>query len=110
VITSNVQVKNVSVKCGKKSDALVLAVSDKGFVTGLAYERNCQQHYATIKEEQDSIDFPLMFQKDITKWLLEQLKLTSLSCTKLKTKYVTSYTFHILINEEDFPLINNTRV
>jgi hypothetical protein len=110
VTASNVQVKNFSVKCEKNSDALVLTVSDKGFVTSLIYERNCQQHYATTKEEQDSIDFPLTFQKDFTKWLLEQLKLTSLSCTKLKTKYVTSCTFRILINEEDFPLINNTRV
>jgi hypothetical protein len=47
---------------------------------------------------------------DIEKSLNEQLKLTSLTCTRLKTKFNSYASFHILVGEDDFHLINNTGV
>jgi hypothetical protein len=41
---------------------------------------------------------------------LDQLKISSLTCTRLKTKFSTYVSFHISVNEEDFPSINNTGV
>jgi hypothetical protein len=47
---------------------------------------------------------------DVEKSLLDQLKLSSLTCTKLNTKFKTYASFHISVTEEDFPSINNTGV
>jgi hypothetical protein len=47
---------------------------------------------------------------DIEKSLNEQLKLTSLTCTGLKTKFNSYASFHISVVEDDFHLINNTGV
>jgi hypothetical protein len=46
----------------------------------------------------------------VEKSLLDQLKLSSLTCTKLKTKFKTYASFHISVTEDDFPSINNTGV
>jgi hypothetical protein len=43
--------------------------------------------------------------KDIEKSLQEQFKLSSVTCTRLKTKCKSYTSFHALVNEEDFPLI-----
>jgi hypothetical protein len=53
---------------------------------------------------------PEVTAQDIKNSLEEQLKLTSLSCTRLKTKFNSYASFHISVNEDDFPLINNTGV
>jgi hypothetical protein len=53
---------------------------------------------------------PEVTAQDIKNSLEEQLKLTSLSCTRLKTKFNSYASFHISVNEDDFPLINNTSV
>jgi hypothetical protein len=47
---------------------------------------------------------------DVEKFLKEQLSLKSLVCTRLKTKFNAYESFHISVDEEDFPLINNTGV
>jgi hypothetical protein len=47
---------------------------------------------------------------DVEKSLKEQLSLKSLVCTRLKTKFNAYASFHISVNEENFPLINNTGV
>jgi hypothetical protein len=47
---------------------------------------------------------------DIERSLNEQLKLKSLSCTRLKTKFNSYASFHISVAEDDFHLINNTGV
>jgi hypothetical protein len=46
--------------------------------------------------------------KDIWNALLEQLILTALTCHRLKTKLKSYASFHVAVNEKDFPLINNT--
>jgi hypothetical protein len=48
--------------------------------------------------------------QDIEKSLEDQLQISSLTCTRLKTKFSTYASFHISVNEEDFPSINNTVV
>jgi hypothetical protein len=47
---------------------------------------------------------------DIERSLNEQLKLKSLSCIRLKTKFNSYASFHISVVEDDFQLINNTGV
>jgi hypothetical protein len=47
---------------------------------------------------------------DVEKSLKEQLSLKMLVCTTLKTKFNSYASLHISVNEEDFPLINNTGV
>jgi hypothetical protein len=47
---------------------------------------------------------------DIEKSSNEQLKLTSLTCTRLRTKFNSYASFHISVVEDDFHLINNTGV
>jgi hypothetical protein len=47
---------------------------------------------------------------DIEKSLNEQLKLTSLTCTRLKTKFHSYALFHISVAEDDFHIISNTGV
>jgi hypothetical protein len=47
---------------------------------------------------------------DIEKSLNEQLKLTLLSCTRLKTKFNSYASFHISVVQDDFHLTNNTGV
>lgn len=47
---------------------------------------------------------------NIEESLLNQLKLRSLSVTKLKTKFQSYSSFHISVDERDFDLINNTDV
>jgi hypothetical protein len=47
---------------------------------------------------------------DNEKSLLHQLKISSLTCTRLKTKFRTYTSFHISVNEEDFHSIHNMGV
>jgi hypothetical protein len=47
---------------------------------------------------------------DVEKSLKGQLSLKKLVCTRFKTKFNAYASFHISINEEDLPLINNTGV
>jgi hypothetical protein len=42
--------------------------------------------------------------------LEEQLNRKRLVCTRLKTKFSSYASFHVLVNEGDSPLINNTGV
>ena len=53
---------------------------------------------------------PEVSSRDIEKSLKEQLKLSLLACTRLKTKFNTYVSFHISVTEDDFPLIYNTGV
>jgi hypothetical protein len=53
---------------------------------------------------------PEVTAQDMEKSLQDQLKISSLTCTRLKTKFSTYASFHISVNEEDFPSINNTGV
>jgi hypothetical protein len=53
---------------------------------------------------------PHVTSSDIEESLNEQLKLSSLVCTRLKTKHNTYASFHILVQEDDFSLINNAGV
>jgi hypothetical protein len=53
---------------------------------------------------------PEVMAADVEKSLKEQLSLKRLVCTRLKTKFNAYASFHILVHEEDFPLINNTGV
>jgi hypothetical protein len=48
--------------------------------------------------------------QDIKSSLEEELKLSSLTCTRLQTKCNTYASFHVSVSEKDFPLINNTGV
>jgi hypothetical protein len=45
----------------------------------------------------------------ISKSLEEQLKISSVDCTMLKTKFNTYASFQISINEEDFPSVNKAQ-
>jgi hypothetical protein len=47
---------------------------------------------------------------EVEKSLKDQLQLASLTCTRLKTKHNSYASFHVSVNEDDFPLINNTGV
>jgi hypothetical protein len=47
---------------------------------------------------------------DIEMSLKEQLKLASLVCTGLKTKFDSYDSFHVSFSEDDFPLTDNTGV
>jgi len=53
---------------------------------------------------------PNVTSRDNEESLNEQLKVLSLVCTRPKTKHGTYESFHILVHEEDFPLINNAGV
>jgi hypothetical protein len=53
---------------------------------------------------------PQVTASDIEKSLREQLKLASLTCTRLKTKFYSYASFHVSASKDDFPLINNTGV
>jgi hypothetical protein len=48
--------------------------------------------------------------QDIKSSLEEQLELSYLTCTILKTKCNTFASFHVSVSENDFPLVNNTGV
>jgi hypothetical protein len=48
--------------------------------------------------------------QDVEKSLEDQLKVSSLTCTRLKTKFSAYASCHNYVNEEDFPSINNTGV
>jgi hypothetical protein len=50
---------------------------------------------------------PQVIAHDIEKSLREQLKLASLACTRLKTKFDSYSSFQVSVSEDDFPLINN---
>jgi hypothetical protein len=52
---------------------------------------------------------PEVTSQDIKK-SVEELKLSSLTFTRLKTKFNTYASFHVSVNEEDFTSINNTGV
>jgi hypothetical protein len=47
---------------------------------------------------------------DVEKSLKERLSLKRIVCTRLKTKFNAYASFHISVNEEDFPFINKTDV
>jgi hypothetical protein len=47
---------------------------------------------------------------DIEKSLKEQLKLTSLVCSRLKSKFDSYASFHVSVSEDDFPLTNNSGI
>jgi hypothetical protein len=47
---------------------------------------------------------------DVEQSLKEQMELTHLTCTKLKTKFNSYSSFHISVAEDDFDRINNTDV
>ncbi|KDR12838.1 hypothetical protein L798_13261 [Zootermopsis nevadensis] len=47
---------------------------------------------------------------DIEGSLKDQLKLTSLTCTRLNTKFNSYASFHISVVEDDFHLVNNIGV
>jgi hypothetical protein len=40
--------------------------------------------------------------------LREQFQLTSLTCTRLKTKFNSYVSCHVSVNEEDFPSVSDT--
>jgi len=48
--------------------------------------------------------------EDITKSLKNQLKLKSVECCKLKTKFNSYSSFHVSVEEADFNLVNNVGV
>jgi hypothetical protein len=47
---------------------------------------------------------------DVESSLQDQLQLTSLVCTRLKTKHNSYASFHISVAEDDFHLVNNAEV
>jgi hypothetical protein len=53
---------------------------------------------------------PEVTSADVEQSLNDQLKLVSLTCTKLKTKFSSYSSFHIAVSEDDFQLINDTAV
>jgi hypothetical protein len=48
--------------------------------------------------------------KDTEKSLLEKLKLSPVTCTRLKTKLKSYAYFHVFLNVKDIPLMTNTGV
>lgn len=46
--------------------------------------------------------------RDAENYLLEQLKLTSVTYSRLKAKFKSYVSFHVSVNEDDFPLTNST--
>jgi hypothetical protein len=50
---------------------------------------------------------PCVTAQNIKCSLEKQLKLSSLTCTRLETKFNSYSSFHILVSEKEFPLINN---
>jgi hypothetical protein len=53
---------------------------------------------------------PEVSARDVEHSLKEQPKLSSIVCTKLKTKFNAYASFHVSVAEDDFPLIHNTGV
>jgi hypothetical protein len=118
------------------ADATVSTAPDQGFVTivSIVCYSNCQQHTATKNLRMSLIGVrsvstlpigtkrprtksvfgsrfsPYVSAKDTENCFLEQLKLSSVTCTWLRTKFNSHASFHVLVNEEGFPLINNTGV
>jgi hypothetical protein len=77
--------------------------------------RNCTSLPIASKKERSKALFVSRFSPEVTtvdaeKSLEEQLNLKRLICTRLKTKFNSYTSFHVLVNEGDFHLINNTGV
>jgi hypothetical protein len=77
--------------------------------------RNCVSLPVVSKKERSKALFVSRFNPDVTtvdieESLKEQLSLKRLVCTRLKTKFNTYASFHVLVNEDDFPLVNNIGV
>jgi hypothetical protein len=77
--------------------------------------RNCVSLPVVSKKERSkalcaSRFSPEVTTVDIEESLKEQLSLKRLVCTRLKTKFNTYASFHVLVNEDDFPLVNNISV
>jgi hypothetical protein len=45
---------------------------------------------------------------DVENFLQDHLKLSSLTCTKLKTKFNSYSSFHVSVTEDDFLLVNDS--
>jgi hypothetical protein len=77
--------------------------------------RNCVSLPVISKKERSRALFVSRFSPEVTtveieESLKEQLSLKRLVCTRLKTKFDTYASFHVLVNEDDFPLVNNIGV
>jgi hypothetical protein len=79
--------------------------------------RNCVSLPVVSKRERSKALFVSRFSPEVTtidieESLKEQLSLKRLVCTRLKTKFdIYSYaSFHVLVNEDDSPLVNNIDV
>jgi hypothetical protein len=73
--------------------------------------RNISALPATTKKAKTTSFFVSRFSPDVFSQdniLEEQLKLFALTCARLRTKFHAYASFHISINEKDFPLISNT--
>jgi len=53
---------------------------------------------------------PQVSEEDIKNSLKNLVKLSSLNCTKLKTKFSSYSSFHVSVEESDFTLINDTAI
>ena len=77
--------------------------------------RNSASLPTVVKKERTKALFvsrfcPEVSAADVEKSLKEQLSLKKLICTRLKTKFNTYSSYHVLVLEDEFPLINNTGV
>jgi hypothetical protein len=90
-----------------------VSVASKKLRTPMFVVRNTTTLPVIAKKEKCTSLFvshfrPEVTAQDIEKSLEDQLKLSSFTCTRLKTKFSTYASFDIFVNEEDFPSINNT--
>lgn len=49
-------------------------------------------------------------ERDIINSINEQININSFKCTQLKTKFDSYTSFHIAVEEKDFPVINNIEI
>lgn len=65
------------------------------------------------REDYDKVSSSIGFSphasaKDTENALHEQLNFVTLACHTLQTEFKSCESLHVAVNEEDFPLINNT--
>jgi hypothetical protein len=77
--------------------------------------RNCVSLPVVSKKERSKALFILCFSPEVVtveveKSLREQLSLNRLVCARLRTKFNSYASLHVLVNEDDFPLDNSTGV
>ena len=98
----------------KKKPATKVVVNNKNNHPLLGVRNSSSIPMAQLKPRKKSLFVsrfdPSVQAETIKTSLIEQIKLESLECVRLKTKKQGYASFHISVKEEEFPLLNNSTV